>query len=231
MAKAIPSVRCNIIFAKCIRQPSIVLSLSLSLIELVSGARDRRTILAELISARKKKNASKYADTLDDLPNEGAVVFVIYRFLDRRTCRACGSSSARFPLQVSSLMDPLPRSFSRRHVDSDERVSRHAYTNATFPENASATRLLFLATALCHSCHYSHRLCFASPPRPRCFRDLQSRPSRLSVPAVAMGVELRLDGYLGLPRPNLICRDGTGEILRYRGEMLFVATDRVSFND
>lgn len=72
--------------------------------------------MAELISARKKKNASKYADTLDDLPNEGTVVFTIYRFLDRRTCRAYGPSCARFPLQVSSLMDPLPRSstMSRR---------------------------------------------------------------------------------------------------------------------
>lgn len=50
---------------------------------------------------------------------------------------------------------------------------------------------------------------------------------------MAMGVELRLDGYLGLPRPNLICRDGTGKILRYHGEMLFVTTERerVSFND
>lgn len=32
MAKAIPPVRCNIIFAECTRRPSIVLSLSLSLV-------------------------------------------------------------------------------------------------------------------------------------------------------------------------------------------------------
>lgn len=99
------------------------------------------------------------------------------------------------------------------HVDSmNERISRHAYTDATYlrkRERDTMRLLLLLATTVIS------QLSLLSPIGVSAFSSSFSRCSSSdfaipsvtfsSVPAVAMGVELRLDGYmyLGLPRPNL----------------------------
>lgn len=88
-------------------------------------------------------------------------------------------------------------------VDSiDERISRHAYTDATYvSENASATtRLLLLATAVISQLSLLSPIVAFPPLRSLVALPRFCNPVRRvsSVPAVAMGVELRLDGYMYL---------------------------------
>lgn len=155
MAKAIPPVRCNIIFAKCTCRPSIVLSLFLSASgrARVRDERGRRTIFVELISARNNGNANVICCILGDLPNEGAVVFVI--FLNRRrTCVVCVVRLPVFRFR-NFLADGFPSSSIPRDVTSirtSEYLGTHILSRRTPKTRAPPAP----ATALYHSRHYSH---------------------------------------------------------------------------
>jgi len=106
---------------------------------------------------------------------------------------------------------------SGRHVDSHERMYGHAYTTQMHPGKRKHDALL--ATALYHSRHYlySRRLL---PPS---IYSL-SLPPQFAIPFGAFVETGGSNGrrappqwiYLGLPRPNLMYGNGTGEILQYR---------------
>lgn len=97
----------------------------------------------------------------------------------------------------------------------DERLSRHAYTDATYPRKRERDTMMmrfFLilpTTVISQLSLLSHRSTFPPPLRSLVALPpiLQSRPSPFRrYRWWRWGVELRLDGYmyLGLPRPNLI---------------------------
>lgn len=161
MAKAIPPVRCNIIFAKCTRRPSIVLSLFLSASgrARVRDERDRRMIFVELISARNNGNANVICCILGDLPNEGAVVFVI--FLNRRrTCVVCVVRLPVFRFR-NFLADGFPSSSIPRDVTSirtSEYLGTHILSRCTPKTRAPPA----LRDGVISQSSLLSRLCFAS---------------------------------------------------------------------